>query len=87
MEEVVNKLYKYLEEAYDEAQTVRAERHKKTVDLAVNGFTESDVDEFLLCGIAMGRVITYEEMKIVIGDIVKEITNGKEEIRQAEEDH
>ena len=77
--EVIDRFYKYLEDAYNDAQTVRTERHKKTVELAVNGFTEANIDDFLLCGIAMGRVMTLEEMMIVIGNIVKEITNGEDQ--------
>lgn len=76
--EILDKLYKYLEDAYNEAQTVRGERHKKTVDLAVNGFTEANIDDFLLCGMAMGRVMTLEEMMIVIADIVKELNDGQD---------
>lgn len=77
--EVINKLRNYLEKAYNDAQDVRAERHKKTVDLAVNGFTEANIDDFLLCGIAMGRVMTLEEMMMVIDDIAKEISNGEDQ--------
>lgn len=79
---VIDRLYKYLEDAYNEAQTVRSERHKKTVDLAVNGFTEANIDDFLLCGIAMGRVMTLEEMMIVIGDIVKESNDGQDKCEE-----
>lgn len=75
--EVINKLLKYLEEAYNDAQEVRSERHKKTIDLTVNGFTEANIDDFLLCGMAMGRVMTLEEMMIVIRDIVKEHNDGQ----------
>lgn len=76
--EVIDKLLDYLDKAYNDAQDVRSERHKKTIDLAVNGFTEANIDDFLLCGMAMGRVMTLEEMMIVIRDIVKELNDGQD---------
>lgn len=71
--DAMNKLRKYLEEAYNEAQTIRGKRHDKALGVATN-MSADDMDTLLLCGMAMGRVATLEEMKA----IVEEISDGED---------